>query len=84
MARTVDKIHATEYSYGLDKHDRRFRFPVNVGDGALEGPVGLGIGNESARRTGLAGDSWGALDGFHALDKAGEYADKAVVSQIAP
>jgi len=75
--RTIDKVHATEAFYGISLGDRRYRFAVHVGDGALEGPFGLGLGDLSAVRSGLPGNlGWGALDGFHAADKAGELADK--------
>lgn len=76
LTRTVDKIHATEHCYGLDRRQRRARFAVNIADGALEGPFGLGIGSASAKRSGLPGGAWGSLDGFHALDKAGAAADQ--------
>ena len=76
LVRTVDKVHATERAHGIGDRDRRLRFAVSVGDGALEGPFGLGVGAESARRTGLPEDrGWGSVDSLHCLDKAGEYAD---------
>lgn len=72
MTRTVDKLHTTENSFGLDGQQRRARFAVNVGDGAIEGPYGVGVGKASAQRSGLPDmPAWGALDGFHALDTAG-------------
>ena len=72
LTRTVDKLHTTENSFGLDGQQRRARFAVNVGDGAIKGPYGVGVGNASAQRSGLPDmPAWGALDGFHALDTAG-------------
>jgi len=76
LTRTLDKAHATEAAYGIGLKDRRLRFAVNVGDGALEGPFGLKLGNASAIRSNLPPNKgWGALDGLHALDKAGAAAD---------
>ena len=76
LVRTVDKCHETERNYGLELSDRFLRFAVNVGDGAMEGPFGVGVGDESARRTCLpASRGWGSLDGLHACDKAGARAD---------
>ena len=76
LACSVDKAHATESSYGIRLQDRRLRFAVNIADGAIEGPGSLGMGAASAERSNLPKDlGWGALDGFHALDKAGENAD---------
>ena len=76
MTRTLDKAHATEAAYGIGWKDRRLRFAVNVGDGALEGPFGLKLGDASAIRSNLPPNKgWGALDGLHALDKAGAAVD---------
>ena len=76
LTRTLDKAHAAEAAYGIGLQDRRLRFAVHVGDGALEGPFGLKLGDESARRSKLPPNKgWGALDGLHALDKAGAAAD---------
>ena len=48
LARSVDKAHATESSYGIRLQDRRLRFAVNIADGAIEGPGSLGMGAASA------------------------------------
>ena len=74
--KTVDKLHTTENRCGLERADRALRYAVNCGDGAVEGPYGLGIGEASAVRSGLPPHKgWGSLDGFHAVDKGGAVAD---------
>jgi len=76
LIRTVDKLHSTEDRCGLLASDRKLRFAVNCGDGAVEGVFGLGVGDASAARSGLPpGKGWGALDGVHAVDKSGSLAD---------
>ena len=74
--KTVDKLHTTENRCGLERADRALRYAVTCGDGAVEGPYGLGIGEASAIRSGLSPrKGWGSLDGFHAVDKGGAAAD---------
>ena len=68
--KTVDKLHTTENRCGLERADRALRYVVYCGDGAVEGPYGLGIREASAVRSGLPPHKgWGSLDGFHAVDK---------------
>jgi hypothetical protein len=75
-SKTVDKLHTTENRCGLGIASRALRYAGNCGDGAVEGPYGLGVGEVSAIRSGLpSGKGWGSLDGGHAVDKAGSFAD---------
>ena len=67
LARTVDKVHATEFAYGIGKNDRSLRFAVNIDDGAIEGPFGFGVGADSSRRTGLPDTKGVGLSGRSAL-----------------
>ena len=72
----VDTCLGTESKYGLHPNDLRWRFAVHVGDGAVEGPFGQSFGEMYAAACGLPPSrGWGALDDFHAAEKAGSHAD---------
>lgn len=74
----VETCLRTEGKYGLHPTDLRSRFAVHVGDGAIEGPFGQSYGELFAAACGLPlSRGWGALDDFHAAEKAGSHADYA-------
>ena len=78
LTKTVGKCNFTESVFGIEDVDRQHRYAVTVADGAVEGPYGIGVGLESAGRSGVfAPLPWGSLDDAHALDKAGHAADKS-------
>jgi hypothetical protein len=72
----VEGFHRTEKMYGLTAQDMHMRFAVHAGDGLLEGPFSWQIGRTFAEAGSLPTDfPWGALDDFHAVEKAGGHAD---------
>ena len=68
MAEAMCRAEAT---YGILSEDRRSRLAVHIGDGALEGPFGCGLGAEVARRDLMENGDIGAADCLHNVDKAG-------------
>ena len=61
---------SAEASYGIEEKDRFYRIAGNIGDGAIEGPFGVSMGQRP-----LPGLDIGALDDLHAVDKGGNQAD---------
>ena len=53
LTKTVDKCHFTESVFRIVDVDRQHRYAVTVADGAVEGPYGIAVGLESARRSGV-------------------------------
>jgi hypothetical protein len=76
LQRTLEKIHEVEDAFLIGPEARRSRWSVNVGDGAVEGPYGIGVGAACARALAMESDvGWGSLDGFHAADGSGAATD---------
>ncbi|CAE7035038.1 unnamed protein product [Symbiodinium sp. CCMP2456] len=65
--------------FGVREPDMALRFAVHCGDGLIEGPFGCNAGNMFAEQLGIAQRgglrAWGALDTFHACEKAGAHSD---------